>query len=69
MTCLDMLEKYGRKWILFQHYRVMRNTFMRDIPRVSDNTLKLSYLESKHRYTCEMRRAIKSMREWRQRHE
>jgi hypothetical protein len=68
MSCFDMLEKYGRKWALFQHYRVMRNSFSRDIPRINDDRLKLSMLESRHRYTCEMKRAIKAMREWRQRH-
>ena len=69
MTCLDMLEKYGRKWVLFQHYRVMRNSFARDIPRINDSRIKLTMLESRHRYTCEMRRAIRAMREWKAKYE
>lgn len=69
MKCLDMLERYGRKWVLFQHYRVMRNSFARDIPRAYDNRLKLSLMESRYRYTCEMKRAIKAMREWKAKYE
>jgi hypothetical protein len=63
MNCYQqMADRYGRKWFLFNHYRKMRNAFIK-YKRGVHGDLLIAFLDSQQRYTCEMRRAIRAMRQ------